>query len=957
MVLKEKRFPPVIKNALKALKQAGKAQAASDFLIVGMGASSGGLRVLSTFFSMMAHDSNMAFVIIQHLSPKHKSIMASLLEKHTKMVVVQISDGQKIEPNHVYINPPGKNVAIFNRSLHLMEPVETRSINMPIDFFFRSLSEDQKERAVGIILSGTASDGTLGIQSIKAENGMVMVQKPDTAEFDDMPKNAIGTGMVDLILPVDKMPEALIKYAEYPFLESQGKVKLMNGTIKNQLEKIFALVRSTTGHDFFYYKSASISRRIECRMAVHHIKKVSDYVIFLQKNKDEVGELFKNLVIGVTSFFRNPQAYKLLEQEVLLNLLKNKPPDSVVRIWVAGCSTGEEAYSFAIIISELMDKLKRYFRVQIFATDIDPVAIECARRGTYPENIGANISQERLSQFFTKTSDGFQIKKQIRKMVVFSIQNVIQDPPFSRLDLVSCRNLMIYMDSVLQKKIIPVFHRSLHPEGILFLGTTESIGIYKDLFTPVDTKWKIFKQNPSPSVRQTTYPNSPDYPVQLKIGAEKKDGRSVTKNLQAMVETEVIDGFNPVGILINNKYDVIHFIGNTDKYLVSPTGKSSINVIDMVREDLKNSLMLTIQKSIIENKSVFCKGAEIDYNNHSYSVDISVKPITDRDGLSGFCLVLFEDKLLFDLSDGKKSKPGKISKKNTAFQDLEHELKSTRECLQATIEELETSNEELQSTNEELLTVNTEIQTTNDEYSKVSNEMKNLLSATDIACIFLDTHLCILNFTPVATEIVNLIETDIGRPLDDLNTNFTGADLISLAGKVLNDLNTIKMDILSNDGIWYSLKIMPYRTVANIIAGIVMTFVDVTKLKQMDTFKRLATVLADSNDAVSVVDLEGNILAWNKGAHQMYGWTESEALGMNIRQLSIEDTSYELKWFAELLKKDPIKSFQTRRKLKNGKIIEVWVTITGLINEISQAMEFALTERDLAWLKQAESRR
>ena len=979
MSAKKKNGSPNDKKELESGEQEKQLKKSISFPIVGIGASAGGLETLNVFFSSMPPDSNIAFVIIQHLSPSHKSIMASLLEKQTRMVVREIEDGTKLLANHVYLNPPGKNVAVFNRSLHLLEPIKSGTINMPVDFFFRSLSEDQGEKAIGIILSGTASDGTLGIKAIKGEGGMAMVQQPDTAKYDGMPKSAVETGLIDFILPVEKMPDTLIRYVQHPYLELQSQIKITDVSIKNQMQKIFALIRSSTGHDFSHYKQTTISRRIERRLAVHQIKALPDYVLYLQKNPAEINVLFKDLVIGVTSFFRDPEAYKILEQDVLPNLLKEKGPDATIRIWVTACSTGEEAYSLAIILSELKDKSKNYFNIQIFATDIDPDAIAFARQGIYPENIGVDVPSERLNQFFTKKTDGFHVKKQIREMIVFSTQNVIKDPPFSRLDMVSCRNLMIYMENVLQKKIIPLFHYVLNPGGILFLGTSESIGGYMDLFGPLNSKWKIFVRKTSIVSREKDYLDKIYDTAQTNIITAEKDGLPVKVDIRAEIERTLLDAYAPAGVLINEQYEILHFVGKTDRYLTPPTGKPSFNVIDMAREDLKNKLSVTIHKSVREKKNMFCSGVRIRYNDTFCVINISVRPLTGKQLPSGLMLITFEDIPDVEVSEEKTGGTGKPKKQNSALKSLEQELQSTREYLQATIEELETSNEELKSTNEELQSVNEEMQSTNEEletskeelqstneelstvnselqnkveeYATANDDMNNLLAATEIATIFIDTDLRIKSYTPTAAGIINLIPTDIGRPINDLKTRFPDVDLVGMAENVLKDLNTVGLDILSQDDIWYSLKVIPYRTTSNIIDGVVMTFFDVQKIKQADTFKRLATVLADSNDAVNILDMKGNILAWNKGAQQMYGYTESEALKMNFDEFLPDDKHDELKSIVEKLKKKvPVISFRTQRKTSTGKILDVWVTITALNDENGQPVEIASTERDLAWL-------
>jgi two-component system CheB/CheR fusion protein len=917
MTTKKKKPSPVKKISAKKSKADKKSDKDVNFPIVGIGASAGGLETLNAFFSIMPSDSNMAFVIIQHLSPKHKSIMASLMEKHTRMTVSQIEDGTKLEPNHVYLNPPGKNVSIFKRRLHLLDIVKSSAINMPVDFFFRSLSEDQSDNAIGIILSGTASDGTMGIKAIKGEGGMVMVQQPDTAKYDGMPKSAIETGFVDYILPVEKMAETLIRYVQHPFLESLDKIKLADPPIKNQIQKIFAIIRSATGHDFSHYKPGTIGRRIERRLAVHQIKTLADYILYLQKNPAEIDALFKNLIIGVTSFFRDPQAYNLLGQKELPRLLSAKEPDTPIRFWVAGCSTGEEAYSLGMILCEAMDKVKKHFDVKIFATDIDETALDTARKGIYPVSIGADVSRERLNRFFTKEQEVFKIKKQIRNMVVFSLQNLITDSPFSRLDLVSCRNLMIYMDSTLQKKIIPLFHYTLNPGGILSLGSSESIGEYTDLFQPLDSKWKIFERKKRLAGEVIAFPVGINFGVHQRSEFGEKDKLSVTSSVQEMVERAILDEYAPAGVLINDKYEILHFVGKTDRYLAPPEGKPSFNILNMAREDLKPPLTTALHRGFQEKTDTFCKSVRVKHNDAFCIVDIFIKQMTGKEMPPGCMLVIFEDKTPAKTPDEKKTGALKVKKQDSALQRLEHELQSTKEYLQATIEELETSNEELKSANEELQSVNEELQSTNeeletskeelqstneelatvnselqnkvDEFSEANNDLNNLLAATEIASIFLDTDLYIKRFTPSAARIISLIQTDIGRPLSDLKTSFPDVDLAGQAGKVLRNLNTVEIEILSKDLIWYAMKVMPYRTTENVIDGVVITFVDVHKIKQADRVNRLATVLEDSNDAVTVLDLKGNILARNKGAQRMYGWTESDALKMNFTQVVPED--------------------------------------------------------------------
>ncbi len=950
-----------------------------SFPIVGIGASAGGLETLQLFFSRMPSEANIAFVIIQHLSPNFKSIMASLLAKYTRMTVREIEDGMTLEKNCVYLNPPNKNVALFNRTLHLLAPVKTSAINMPIDFFFRSLSEDQKEKAIGIIVSGTASDGTLGIKAIKGDGGMVMAQDPETAKYDGMPRSAIGTGLVDFILPVDRMPKALISYVKHPFLKSPGKINVSQSNIQHQLQKVFALIRSATGHDFSQYKQTTIRRRIERRLAVHQIDKLTGYILYMQKNPLEIDALFKDLVIGVTSLFRDPEAYRVLEEKAIPPLLQGKQSDDPLRCWVVGCSTGEEAYSLAMIVSETMEKLKKHLNVQIFATDIDETAIENARKGIFPDSIATDVSKARLDHFFTKDDGVFRIKKQIRDMIVFSLHSIIRDPPFSRLDLVSCRNLMIYLDHPLQKKIVPLFHYTLNPQGVLFLGTAETIGEFTDLFQPLNPKWRIFKRKESLREGLIDYPKRITDGGQVNLEPDEPIRLSVATDIQAVTEKAILSEFAPTGVLIDDKYEILQFVGQTEKFLVPPTGKPSFNILKMAREDLKYKLTAALHKAAQEKKRTECKLVRVKYNDTFFMVDISISPVTD-DGLPpGLLLVIFDEKAQSGLPDALPGKEPAGNIQDPTVYQLEQELQSTREYLQATIEELETTNEELksyneemqsvneeqqstneeletskeelQSTNEELATVNSELQNKVNQLSKASDDINNLLAATEIASIFMDTRLHIKRYTPAAARIIQLIPSDIGRPLSDLTTSFPGVDLAGHAIQVLDDLNTLETEILSADGVWHLLKVIPYRTSENVIDGVVVTLMKIHEVKQADKIRRLAAILEDANDAITVRDFKGRIQAWNHGAARMYGWTGREAQKMTIDELVPRRGLKAEKAFMDKLKKgEPVKSLKTQRLTKDGRILDVWLTATVLKDDSGQPIEIATTERDLAWL-------
>ena len=973
------------KAAANAKKTTAKSKETNDFPIVGLGASAGGLEALEAFFSHMPFDSGMGFVIIQHLSPKHKSIMASLLAKDTKMKVLEIKDGMKVKPDHVYLNPPNKNVIIINGALQLMDPVKTGGINLPIDGFFRSMAEELGEKAICVILSGTATDGTLGLKAVKELGGLVMVQDPNSAKYDGMPRSAIATGMVDFILPVEKIPEELVRYVKAPYMGDSKKVFITEDQFANNIQKIFSLIRSATGHDLSHYKQTTIRRRIERRMAINQINKISDFVKYLQQTPLEVDILFKDMLIGVTNFFRDPEAFKILKEQVLPGLLKNKDPDSLIRIWSVGCSTGEEAYSLAILFSEVLNMVKKHFNIQIFASDIDVQAIDYARLGSYPDSIAADVSQERLHQYFIKEGNCYKVKKKIRDRVVFALQNVIKDPPFSKIDLVSCRNLLIYMDSELQKKVLPLFHYTLNRDGILFLGTSESIGEFTDLFHPIDRKWKIFQRKHAFVERAMDHPGLHFYRgPKLDDNIEQKV--PVDMDIQHVAKKVILENFALPGVLVNEKYEIIHFMGKTDKYLETPVGKASFNILSMAREGLRFKLNTALHNAVRQKQKTTYDSLRIKYNGEFRTVDLTVMPLTKAAGTPGYFLVMFDDKTFSDRPAKKRGKRAATDNSDPVVVSLERELESTKEDLQTTIEEMETANEELkstneelqstneelqstneeletskeelQSTNEELVTVNTELQNKVDELSQANNDINNLLASTQIGTIFLDTNLKIKRFTPAATDIFNLILTDLDRPISDITSKIRYKQLKKDSQEVLDTLMVKETEVQDTNNNWFAIRMSPYRTIENIIDGVVITFVDITKIKRAEkalrdseTNRRLAAVVRDSNNAITVQDFEGNITAWNKGAVNMYGYSEGEALKMNILDIVPEDKRKEALAFIKKLQKEDVESFETQRITKDGKQLNVWLTVTRLFDDDGKPTAIATTERDITGRK------
>ncbi len=874
-----------------------------DFPIVGMGASAGGLEALEKFFENMPDDSGMAFVIVMHFDPASKSLMSEILKRYTKMEVVQVEEGMKVEPNHVYIIPPNKDMAILRGVLHLLEPVVSKGIRHPIDFFFRSLADDKREKAICIILSGTGTEGTLGLKAVKGEDGMVMIQDVKSAAYDGMPASAIATGLADYILPPEKMPEQLLKYVNQFYIKGGRKPEGIS-EYTNSIQKIIILIRDKTGHDFSLYKQNTIIRKVEMRMNIHQIDNISDYIRYLQENPPEIDTLYKGLLIGVTKFFRDSQAYEILKKETMPELLKNK---TTVRVWVPACSTGEEAYSMAIVLKEHLDETKSNLKVQIFATDVDKAAIEIARAGAYPDSIAVDVSQERLQRFFRKNPDTYIINKDIREMVIFSPQNVIKDPPFSKLDMVSCRNLLIYIGTELQKKLLRLFYFSLNPDGVLFLGNSETIGEFTDLFTALDRKWKIYRRKSGVSIPlMADVTNIAPFEVtQIKETYDMKHKRIDIGELTGKI---LLESYVPSCVIINEKGDILYIHGKTGKYLEPSPGKASLNIMEMAREGLKFELNAAIRRVITQKKDIIFKDLNVKTNGAIQTVNLVVKPIVRPETMQGLMMVIFEDVQTPKLSRSSK-------KKYTAQQmyehvtDLEHELKSTKENLQATIEELQTSNEELKSTNEELQSANEELQSANEEleasreelqsineelmtlnaehnekleeFSGVINDMNNLLVSTEIATIFLDNNLRIKGFTPAVTRIINLIETDIGRPVSDIVTNLVYENFVKDVREVLDTLIFKEMEIKDKNNLWYFMRILPYRTTENIIDGAVITFIDISERKRMEQTERDSRIYADSiidtiRESLVILDKEFRIVSANMSFYKTFQVSKEE---------------------------------------------------------------------------------
>lgn len=964
-----------------------------SFPIVGIGASAGGLSAFEAFFAGMPTDTDpgMAFVLVQHLAPDYKSILTDLIRRFTRMQVFEVQDGMTVQPNCAYIIPPNRDMAFLNGTLQLMEPVSPRGHRLPIDFFFRSLAQDQHERAICIVLSGTGSDGTLGVRAIKGEGGMVMAQKPASTEYDGMPRSAIATGLVDYELPPAEMAAQLIFYVARAF----GKLPLPTVTAAPQsdsaLKKIFVLLRSLTGHDFSLYKPSTIHRRIERRMAVHQIASIHDYLKYSQQTPVEVEALFRDLLIGVTNFFRDPDAFKTLEEQVIPALFADKHPRNVVRVWSAGCSTGEEAYSIAILLAERQANMKKSFTVQVFATDIDSRSIATARAGLYPASIAANISTERLARFFTVEADGsfYRIHKSIRDMLIFSEQDLIKDPPFSKLDLICCRNLMIYMGVELQKKLIPLFHYALNRDGFLFLGNSESVGEFSNLFTVFDRNSKLYQSKSDlHSAQRLALGRFLPPMTAIEAAIPRIAGRTNSAGklpLRELTEQALLQQLAPASVLVNGQGDILYLYGRTGLYLEPVAGEVGIsNVLKMAREGLRRDLTTALHKAASTREIVNCPGLRVKTNGNFTVVDLTVRPLTTTISEVPLFLVILENGPMLhveqlqnvlaevdstELDDQrivalKRELQAKEEYLQTANEELEtsneelkssnEEMQSVNEELQSTNEELETSKEELQSLNEELATVNVELQTKVSDLSRVNNDMNNLLAGTGIGTIFVDYQLRILRFTPAVTEITNLILSDVGRPVNHIVSNLVGYDrLVADIHAVLDSLMAKEMEVQTRSGEWFTMRILPYRTIDNMIEGAVITFVNISEivrtreaLRKANDLVRLAVIVRDANDAITMQDLEGRILAWNQGAVRMYGWSEAAALSMNVRDLIPEGLRQQaLAMVGQLSHAEILVPYRTQRICKDGTVLDVSMISTALVNADGQIYGIATTER------------
>ena len=836
-------------------------QAADVFPVIGIGASAGGFEALEQFMARLPAECGMAVVIVQHLDPTRKGLMPELLQRATAMKVMQVRDRTRVRPNSVYVIPPNKDMSILRGVLHLSEPAEKRGQRLPIDFFLHTLAQDRGQGAIGVILSGMGSDGSVGMQSIREHGGLAVAQEPGSAKFDSMPRSVIDAGLADIVAAAGDLPDCIIAHlGGEP--RPQESVAKATPNPRGSLDKILVQMRTRTGHDFAHYKKNTLYRRVERRMGIHQIDKIAAYVRFLEENPEELDLLFKELLIGVTGFFRDPQVWKWLREKSLPKLLADHPTRQL-RAWVAGCSTGEEAYTLAILFREMVEKLEPGMtpKLQIFATDLDRDAIDKARRGMFPQQAAGDLTSEQLCRYFSKEGGGYRVRAEIREMVIFSPHSLIMDPPFTKLDILTCRNLLIYLDPEMQKKLFPLFHYSLNSGGVLVLGNAETTGQFTGLFSTVCAKSRIY-QRIDTAVRADPVEFPSSFAPGLSAASDSLEARRPRANLQTQAEQLLLQRFAPPSVLVNETGNIIHITGKTGKYLEPAAGKANLNIFAMARQGLDHELSSGFHKALRQAGPVTLRGLRIGTNGGTQHADVIIERLEGSEPLAGLVLIAFCDRAA-PVEAEPVPATGSPAPHHTRIKDLELELRRNREALRDTREEMQNSQEELRSTNEELQSANEEMQSTNeelttskeemqslneelqtvnaelqgrlDELSLANNDMKNLLNSTEVATLFLDKKLNIRRYTSEATKIIKLIPCDVGRSITDLASELIYPELCDDVREVLRKPRSVEKPVRTRDARWFSVRIMPYRTLSDHVDGVVITFWNITESKTLET--------------------------------------------------------------------------------------------------------------------------
>ena len=911
----------------------GPSEPADKFAVVALCGSAGALEALERFFSRLPPASGLAFVVVLHRlpDPPDGTQLTQVLQGFTPLPVTEARDGLRVRPNHVYLIPADHDLSLLHGSLFLLKPTQAASRRQPIDFFLQTLAKDLGERAVCVIFSGMGSDGTVGLKLVMENFGMVMAQDPATALCDGMPRAALATEFVDFVLPPELMPAQLLDYVERP-LDSRPARDPEAGSASqpaHALQKIFLLIRTQTGHDFSFYKRNTVFRRIERRMNSHQIKEFTHYVRYLQDNPPEVEQLFHELLIGVTKFFRDAEAFTSLKTH-LRALLATKPADSTVRVWAPGCSTGEEAYSLAMTLLECLDEVApaRHLRLQIFATDISAEGIARARAGEYADNVVADVNPRRLERFFQKTDHGYLIRKEVRDVVVFALHNLNKDAPFIKLDLLVCRNLLIYLSAELQRSLLPVFHYALNPNGLLFLGPSENIAGYHDLFQPLDVKWKVLRR----TATVASVPHLIKFPFSLgrqaaatppstALMSPAAASHRLNNSFAALIQKNLLQAYAPPAVVIDGRGEILFVNGRTGKYLEPAPGLSGMNLFEMARAELNFEISGAVHRVTQTREPVTVEGVRVRTDTGEQQLlRLTVRPLTEPEPLAGLLLVVFEDQPTPRRVRQAKSSPGPDGQHREAVVEaLNKELQYTKHRLQSTVEEMESSLEELKSTNEELQSANEELQSTNEEamtnkeemqslneelltlnlqylgkteeLSQSANDMKNLLDATEIAIIFLDNDLNIKRFTIPVARIISLLPADVGRPLAHFTSSLRYEHLLRDVQLVLDRLTSVEANIQTLNGEWYTMRILPYRSLDNYINGVVITFTDITPLKQLEArlqqAARFSESIADTvREPLLTLDADLRVYQANRAFAEAFGEDPAALPGQPLAELS-----------------------------------------------------------------------
>ena len=956
---------------------------AKNLCVVGVGTSAGGIQAVSALLEAMPNEPGLSLVIIQHLEPHHQSHLEEILGRKTPMPVRDAQQGMPVEANHVYICPPNKLLEIHGGKLVLKPLPEDRLKRRPVDVFLHSLADDCGEWAVAVILTGAGSNGSAGIAHIREHGGLVLVQDPDEAEHPGMPQHAIATGMVDLVGKIRDIPALLTGYAEnVPFIQVPASEPADDQW--THLNAMLALLRARTGQEFRCYKKPTLVRRTLRRMALRRIQGIDKYTEVLRNQPDELSALADDLLIGVTGFFREPEAWQVLREKVIAPMMRDRPADAPVRAWVPACATGQEAYTLAILLRQEAEAAGCASDIKVFATDPSTQRLDRARGGIYPDSIAVELPADILSRWFEKLEDTYRVSPAIRQMITFAPQNLITDPPFSGLDLVTCRNLLIYLEPETQKRVLALFHFALRESGHLMLGNTETVSHPAELFEPVDRKWRIFRR-----IGPTRH-DLVEFPIYGK-GRNLHELQDLTQrrgrktSVGEAVNRALAERYGPAAVVVDRQMQVVYFHGATDRFLVQPTGDRTNNLLDMARQGLRGKLSAVVTEAFAHGRRVVDEDARVRSDEGWTQVAltavamvgqpdaplvlVTLRPIdaaapksqaplppeipADVDAAVG----TLEEELRHTRNE-LESTIRELERSIEDYRAANEEITSVNEELQSTNEEMETGKEELQSLNEELSTVNHQLQAKLEELETANNDMRNLLASTDVGTVFLDRDLRIKWFSPAIKDLLSVLSTDIDRPIQDFSPKFHDPQLLGDLEQVLRTLAPAMAEVYTSNGQWYLRRVTPYRTSNDQVQGVVITFSEITAIKRaQEQERRLATVVRDSNDAILLADLSGQVLSLNRAAEEMYGWRQEEAVGRKICEFAPAEKRDETAKVVERLVRDTtIRSFETQRQTREGKVLTVWVTVSLLYDEQGKAYAFATTERDVTEIRQAQQR-